>query len=113
MAGLGIVATGAGVDRLGTGFQGERCEGAATAAAGIAPSGIPHPCQRRGVRVGSSRLEFDVSIPLEAKGGERSLEFVSHAGDAAIAIEVLNPEKPTAPLAAHAEVAAGGRQQRS
>jgi hypothetical protein len=63
--------------------------------------------------VGPSGLRLDISIPLETKGGKRPLELVGHAGDAAFAVEVLDPEEPAAALAAHVQVAAGGRQQRS
>jgi hypothetical protein len=58
-------------------------------------------------------LETNVSIPLETELAQRRLELRGQARQATVAIEVVDPQQPTAAAVACAQVAAGGRQQRA
>jgi hypothetical protein len=56
---------------------------------------------------------MNASVPLEAESPEHRDELLRESRDAALPVEVVNPEQPAALLAARAQVAARRGEQRA
>ena len=94
-AGIRVLATGAGIERLGSGIRCLRQHRAA-ATAGIDEPSALQIRKRLAVFVYSIGLEMNISIPFEAKTLERALELIREARKGPLAIEIVNPQQPTA-----------------
>src|SRR5262245_58404436 len=114
LASLGVIAACARIYRLQrrVGCLGGR-QHCATATAYVSASACLERSQRVRIEFSSIRLEIDASIPFEAEPVERREELIRETRDAALAVEIVDPDQPAAGGVTCAQVAAGGSQQRA